>query len=114
MRRECLKLPLAAISAAALAAPAFANPEADASPKPAGRATIGAYYFDGWSGKNRYDGDASQPWAKGAPTHLTKKLAGEFGYREPVWGWRNDSQEIMDRQIRLASENGVDFFLFCW
>ncbi|OJV89724.1 MAG: hypothetical protein BGO34_00255 [Bacteroidia bacterium 44-10] len=77
-------------------------------------ATVGVYYFDGWSGKNRYADDPAQPWAKNAPSHLTKRFVEEFSEREPVWGWRNDSQEIMERQIDLAADNGVEFFLFCW
>ena len=86
-----------------------------AKPKPA---TIGVYYFDGWSGQNRHtvpDGKwADEPWAKNAPTHLTKRFVEEFSGREPVWGWRDDAQEIMERQIDLAADHGVDFFLFCW
>jgi hypothetical protein len=77
-------------------------------------ATIGVYYFDGWSGKNRHADDPNEPWAKNAPTHLTRRFVEEFPEREPVWGWRNDSPEIMKRQIDLAADNGVDFFLFCW
>lgn len=87
----------------------YANPPQKQKP-----ATIGVYYFDGWSGKNRHADDPSHPWAQNAPTHLTKRFVEEFPEREPVWGWRNDSQEIMERQIDLAAENGVDFFLFCW
>ena len=53
--------------------------------------TVGAYYFDGWSGKN---GAADKPeeaaWARNAPTHLTSSLALDFAEREPVWGWRHD------------------------
>jgi len=78
------------------------------------KALVGAYYFDGWSGKNRRANNPDEPWAKNAPTHLTRRFVEEFGEREPVWGWRNDSQEIMERQIDLAAENGIDFFLFCW
>lgn len=77
-------------------------------------ATVGVYYFDGWSGKNRYADNPAHPWAKNAPTHLTKRFVEEFSEREPVWGWRNDSQEIMEQQIDLAADNGVEFFLFCW
>lgn len=84
------------------------------SPQKEKPATIGVYYFDGWSGKNRHADDPVHPWAKNAPTHLTKRFVEEFSEREPVWGWRNDSQKIMERQIDLAAENGVDFFLFCW
>ena len=77
-------------------------------------ATIGVYYFDGWAGKSRHADNPDEPWAKNAPTHLTRRFVEDFGGREPLWGWRDDSQEIMERQIDLAADNGVDFFLFCW
>lgn len=82
--------------------------------QPAERLQIGAYYFDGWSGKSKHAGKASEPWAANAPTHLTRRFVEEFPGREPVWGWRNDAQEIMEKQIDLAADNGIDFFLFCW
>jgi len=75
---------------------------------------VGAYYYDGWGGKNAKADDPTQPWAKNAPRQVTKRMLDEFPDREPVWGWRNDSQEIMERQIDLAADNGVEFFLFCW
>lgn len=87
-------------------------------PKKEKPATIGVYYFDGWSGQSGRTKPGgtweNEPWAKNAPTHLTKRFVEEFPEREPIWGWRDDSQEIMERQIDLAAENGVDFFLFCW
>lgn len=78
------------------------------------KAVIGVYYFDGWSGQNKYADDPDNLWAKDAPTHLTKKLAENFSNREPIWGWRDDDLKIMEQQIDLAADNGVDFFLFCW
>jgi len=75
---------------------------------------VGAYYFDGWAGKNSLADDPNEPWAKNAPTHVTRRMVEEFSDREPVWGWRDDAQEIMERQIDLAADNGVEFFLFCW
>jgi hypothetical protein len=78
------------------------------------RLKVGAYYFDGWSGQNPRANDPNEPWAKNAPTHLTRRLVEEFSEREPVWGWRDDSQAIMERQIDLAADNGIEFFLFCW
>ena len=80
-------------------------------PKPA---TIGVYYYDGWSGRHRLADDPNEPWAKNAPQGLTKRFVNEFSGREPVWGWRNDTQEIMERQIDLAADNGIDFFAYCW
>ncbi len=86
--------------------------------KPKKPATIGVYYFDGWSGQSSRTRPGgvweNEPWAKIAPTHLTKRFVEEFPEREPVWGWRNDTQEIMERQIDLAADHGIDFFLFCW
>lgn len=78
------------------------------------RATVGAYYFDGWSGtSSRWQDDPA--WtALNPPTHLTKRMIEEFAEREPVWGWRDDSLEIMERQIDLAADHGIAFFAFCW
>ena len=38
----------------------------------------------------------------------------EFADREPIWGWRDDSLAIMERQIDLAADHGIAFFAFCW
>ena len=40
---------------------------------------IGAYYFDGWSGKN----NSQELWAQEAPTHLTEKLYNDYNERQP-------------------------------
>lgn len=61
---------------------------------------IGAYYFDGWASD-----DSSS---------MTTKLLTQYSERMPIWGWRDDSIEIMERQIDIASKNGIDFFAFCW
>jgi hypothetical protein len=78
------------------------------------RATVGAYYFDGWAGSNRRADDPNEPWARNAPVQLTRRMVEEFPDREPVWGWRDDSPEVMERQIDVAADNGLDFFAFCW
>lgn len=79
------------------------------------RIKLGAYYFAGWAGKCPYDdGTPENAWAKGMPTHFTKKLATEFAGRTPVWGWRDDTQELMEKQIKLASKSGIAYFSFCW
>jgi hypothetical protein len=59
----------------------------------------GAYYFDGWTGKT---------------DHLTPRLRDEFGDREPVWGWRDDSLPVVERQIDCAADHGLSFFAFDW
>ena len=66
---------------------------------------IGAYYFDGWS---------AVPDAEGYTYHITKRLVNEFPEREPVWGWRADTTEIMTKQIDYAADFGISFFAFCW
>ena len=100
-------VPALAAGAAVLSQAAETKPGAA---KP--RAQIGAYYFDGWAGKSDQAGKAE--WAKNAPTHLTKRMLDEFPDREPVWGWRDDAPEIMERQIDLAADAGLAFFAFCW
>lgn len=61
---------------------------------------FGAYYFDGWTGKSVY--------------HLNETLTNNFQERKPVWGWVTSTPEIMQKQIDLASDSGLDFFNFCW
>ncbi|MGQ9663339.1 MAG: glycoside hydrolase family 99-like domain-containing protein, partial [Kiritimatiellia bacterium] len=78
------------------------------------KATVGVYYFDGWSGRSRFAETTDSTWAKMAPTHLTKRMLDEVPEREPVWGWRDDSLEVMERQINLAADHGIAFFAFCW
>lgn len=76
------------------------------------QATVGAYYFDGWAGQSAQAGQAD--WAKDAPTHLTQRMLDEFPDREPLWGWRDDKLDTMERQIDLAADHGIAFFAFCW
>ena len=46
--------------------------------------TAGAYYFDGWAGRNEHAGEANETWARNSPTHLTRRMVEEFPEREPV------------------------------
>jgi hypothetical protein len=75
---------------------------------------VGAYYFEGWAGRSTLADDPNQPWARNAPSHLTRRMVEEFPEREPLWGWRDDSLAIMERQIDLAADHGLAFFAFCW
>jgi hypothetical protein len=77
-------------------------------------ATVGAYYFDGWAGRRGLANDPGAEWARNAPTHLTLRMLKEFPDREPLWGWRDDSLAVMERQIDLAADHGISFFAFCW
>jgi len=92
---------------------AVRDPAGSQAAKP--RMKLGAYYFEGWAGRSAFDdGTPQRAWAKGMPTHFTKKLATEYAGRTPLWGWRDDDPEIMERQIDLAADHGVAFFSFCW
>ncbi len=66
-------------------------------PKP--RALVGAYYFDGWSGQTY---------------HITELLKTEFADRKPVWGWKDDTVEVMQKQIDYCADHGIAFWSFCW
>jgi hypothetical protein len=63
------------------------------------RATVGAYYFDGWSGHTN---------------HVTKLLGTKYADRKPVWGWYDDTVEIMRRQIDYCADHGLAFWAFDW
>ena len=71
---------------------AFAQP-----PKP--RATVGAYYFDGWSGEGE---------------HISKLLQTKYADRKPLWGWKDDTTEIMQKQIDYCADHGIAFWAFDW
>jgi hypothetical protein len=97
-----------------IAAAILAALQSEATVQPTARPAIGAYYFDGWAGRNRHAGETNEPWAQNAPTHLCRRLLDEFPDREPIWGWRDDNPAIMERQIDLAADHGLAFFAFCW
>ena len=65
------------------------------------RAMVGAYYFDGWSGKTEN-------------MHLPKLLETKYADRKPLWGWRDDTVEIMQQQIDLCADHGIVFWAFDW
>ena len=93
----CLLLLVSAIASGAEQPPATPQGDAAGTSRQAAkhRATVGAYYFDGWAGRSeRWKDDAA--WAAlNPPTHLTKRMLDEFADREPIWGWRDDSLEII-------------------
>ncbi|MCL5769858.1 MAG: glycoside hydrolase family 99-like domain-containing protein, partial [Planctomycetes bacterium] len=61
--------------------------------------TVGVYYFDGWNYKN---------------SHLTRELATRFAYRKPPWGWYDNTEAIMVKEIDLAADHSIAFFAFDW
>jgi hypothetical protein len=74
--------------------------QADPQENQAHEIKLGAYYFDGWTGK----------YAQ----HISPKLMNSFSNRKPKWGWVTSSQKIVDQQILAASGAGLSFFSFCW
>ena len=65
------------------------------------KATVGAYYFDGWNGVT-------------SQHHITKLLKTEFADRKPVWGWKADTVEIMQKQIDYCADHDIAFWAFDW
>jgi len=78
---------------------AFLIPLTACGPKAPPRATVGAYYFDGWNGKTN---------------HVTKLLETEFADRKPVWGWMADTVAIMQQQIDYCADHDLAFWAFDW
>jgi len=70
-----------------------AEPAASA---PKSKALVGAYYFDGWTGD------------------VAPLLKTEFACRQPVWGWKDDTVEIMQRQINYCADHCINFWAFDW
>jgi hypothetical protein len=64
-----------------------------------GKIKLGAYYFDGWTGKT---------------FHISKRLMDSFPERKPIWGWITSTPENVQKQIDYAANAGISFFSFCW
>ncbi len=64
------------------------------------KVTLGAYYFDGWTGTYPY--------------HITPMLRDSFPERKPRWGWITSTPQIVAKQLREANKIGLSFFCFCW
>lgn len=64
-------------------------------------ATLGVYYFGGWSE------DLSNFHFRGLPD-------GPFAGREPLYGWIDDSTSTMRTQLYWAHRIGIEFFNFLW
>jgi hypothetical protein len=64
-------------------------------------ARIGAFFFDGWS----------SPLSS---FHFGGLIGSQFSGREPLSGWRDESDEALQAQLRWAHEDGISFFLFDW
>lgn len=69
--------------------------------EPQVRATVGAYYFDGWSGKTN-------------DIHLPRLLKTKYADRKPVWGWTADTVEIIEQQINYSADHDMAFWAFDW
>src|SRR5438067_4823272 len=93
------------IAAASLALLGVIVAVGHASPGPAASARVGAYYFDGWSGplSNYHFEGLAWPGRNG-----------QFPGRRPLSGWRDDSLDAMEAQLRWAHADGIGFFVFDW
>lgn len=60
---------------------------------------VGVYWWDAW-------------W-EGSP-YIREPLTTEFSEREPLYGWRSDSQEAVDQSIEWLAGSGIDFIAFLW
>ncbi|MCX2453241.1 glycoside hydrolase family 99-like domain-containing protein [Pedobacter sp. PLR] len=60
---------------------------------------VGAYYFDGWTGKT---------------SHISRSLKEDYKERAPVWGWVTSTPAGIRKQVTAAVNADLDFFTFCW
>ena len=76
---------------------------------------VGAYYFSGWwrdsnhpvLGYDYFPGHYIHDYPQ-SPVDWRE----HYPEREPVTGWFDDQQELVDEQIPIAAEGGLDFFVF--
>lgn len=98
MRRGAL---LASLALLALVPAGTGRPAAQPTPS----ARVGAYYFDGWSGPLSNFHFEGLAWP--GPN-------GQFLGRRPLSGWRDNSPEALQAQLRWAHADGIGFFVFDW
>lgn len=76
-------------------------PKADYVPEPQpvkSEFEIGALYFPGWAKRDAWE-----------------RIRSTYPERKPVLGWYDESNpEVVDWQIKWATENGIQFFLVDW
>src|SRR5438093_10944151 len=80
---------VAAASLALLALLALVPAAARTSTQPMPSASVGAFYFDGWAGSL-------------SNFHFAGLLKGEFSGRRPLSGWRDNTPEALQAQLRWA------------
>ena len=101
VRGAALAAILTAVFLSPLVLPTFAAEDLLVNSFQTLRAKVGVYYFDGWSGKSdKY--------------HLPEHMKIGYVDRKPVWGWYDNTAEIMRQQIDLCADHGVSFWAFDW
>lgn len=53
-------------------------------------------------------------WKTTTPGYLWDRHREQFPERQPIWGWWEDSPEVMEQAIDQAAEGGLDSFVFSW
>ena len=104
MRRQTVSLIgslvlLAAVATGSTAIAVSSRTHAKAQGTPAAR--IGAIYFDGWA-------------CPLTNFHFKGLLGSKFAGRRPLSGWRDNTPQAMQAQLRWAHSDGIAFFLFDW
>ena len=64
-------------------------------------ARVGAFYFDGWAGPT-------------SNYHFGGLIGTQFSGRRPLSGWRDNTPEALEAQLRWAHADGIGFFAFDW
>jgi len=74
---------------------------------PEGKVQVGVYYFPNWGPVFR----SEWPLIRDAKPRFT----GHKQPKKPLWGFENEEDPaVMAKKIDVASQHGVDAFIFCW
>ena len=65
------------------------------------KAKVGAYFFDGWTGPLTH-------------FHYNGLPYGNYQDREPLSGWQDSNDCAVEKQLAVAHNFGIDFFLYEW
>lgn len=73
---------------------------------------IGAIRWDAWFPGNDTYGDP--PWWCCWGQWVSSTIYTDWAYREPIQGWYENTQPIIDQEINWAADRGLDYWAYDW
>jgi len=77
---------------------------------------VGIYYFPNFHVDPYNEKQKGEDWTEWELVqYATPRFEGHWQPRIPLWGYVDEADpEVMERKLTVASEHGIDFFIFDW